>query len=321
MDKNKIPETALINQLEYLKDNCEKIKGQSCAVLLNKKDTPWMYSSLCQEVDVLIKEYNWVVDPLNDFLKEKGFSSELEELPFVKASFEEMRDDNKYPPVDGKLMNLSLKCNKILSIIKNLSTPTRENKKNFEDLKEEINEMKKDISKNVLRDLYEVIGDLELNRRLGAVLICGRIIIFHLNSVPGDINEKIKKIKETEILETKGSSEWVIKANQKSRGLFSHDLNYFPTPSEAISILGDTVKIVKIVTHYHKVIEKKLRGSLEKIEEDKAREMLGGKSEAGQPILYGKTPEENLELLKGYGGKGIEEMRKKLRKEIEEKVK
>ena len=58
-----------------------------------------------------------------------------------------------------------------------------------------------------------------------------------------------------------------------------------------------------------------------KSESEKAREMLGGKSEAGQPILYGKTPEENLKLLKGYRGKGIEEMKEKLRKEIEKEEK
>lgn len=63
-------------------------------------------------------------------------------------------------------------------------------------------------------------------------------------------------------------------------------------------------------------IQNKIEGV--KSEDDKARDLLGGESEAGQPILYGKTPEENLELLKGYGGKVADEMREEIRKEIEE---
>ena len=51
------------------------------------------------------------------------------------------------------------------------------------------------------------------------------------------------------------------------------------------------------------------------LEKEKAREILGGKSEAGFPILYG-NPKQRLEQLKGYGGKRIEELRNKLKEEV-----
>jgi len=54
-----------------------------------------------------------------------------------------------------------------------------------------------------------------------------------------------------------------------------------------------------------------------KSESEKARELLGGKSEGGFPILFGDA-KQKLKQLGGYGGRGIEEMREKLRKEIEE---
>jgi len=73
----------------------------------------------------------------------------------------------------------------------------------------------------------------------------------------------------------------------------------------------------ELIEKYRDEIEPHLKNkAINKIENDRAREMLGGKSEAGQPILYGKTPEENLELLKGYGGKVADEMREEIRKEI-----
>ncbi len=55
---------------------------------------------------------------------------------------------------------------------------------------------------------------------------------------------------------------------------------------------------------------------LNRIEQEKAREVIGGKSEWGGPILYG-TAEEKLKQLEGYGGELIEEMRENLKKEIE----
>lgn len=78
----------------------------------------------------------------------------------------------------------------------------------------------------------------------------------------------------------------------------------------------------KLIEKYGDKIEPNLKSkALEKIANDRAREMLGGKTEAGQPILYGKTPKENLELLKGYGGKVADEMRREIEKEIEEEEK
>lgn len=60
--------------------------------------------------------------------------------------------------------------------------------------------------------------------------------------------------------------------------------------------------------------------SEDEIEETKAREILGGKSEWGGPILYGSA-KEKLEQLKGYGGEMIEGIREEIKKEIEEEKK
>ena len=45
--------------------------------------------------------------------------------------------------------------------------------------------------------------------------------------------------------------------------------------------------------------------------------MLGGRSEAGFPVLYGDA-KQKLKQLEGYGGELIEEMKQKLKKEIKE---
>lgn len=73
-----------------------------------------------------------------------------------------------------------------------------------------------------------------------------------------------------------------------------------------------------LVTDLQKKI-KEIKSESE-INEEKAREILGGRAEGGIPILYG-TPEQKLEQLKGYGGESIDEMREKIKKELEEEKK
>ena len=56
--------------------------------------------------------------------------------------------------------------------------------------------------------------------------------------------------------------------------------------------------------------------SKNEIEQERARKILGGKSEWGGPILYG-SPEEQLDQLRGYEGRKIEEIRQRLKDQID----
>ena len=39
--------------------------------------------------------------------------------------------------------------------------------------------------------------------------------------------------------------ESIIKASRRARNFFSHDIKVFPTPSEALSLLGDAIGILE----------------------------------------------------------------------------
>src|SRR3989344_3436868 len=253
----KISEVMIIQHLAYIQKNCENIRGTSIKYIssYDNKDRPWIYNSLCEEVDNLIIEYNWLVSHINDLLDEVGFSFKLEEVKIIDANFEKIRGENTYPQIDRKLMHISMKCNRVLSILKNTATSTKDIKNKYDDLRKEIKELEKELPSIVIRDLYEAFEEFELNKSLGAVLICGRLIVFHLDKIKGNINEKVNELKNKGLLVEKGSSEFIFKADKGVRELFSHDLNYFPSPSETISLLGDTVKIVKIITSYQRKIE------------------------------------------------------------------
>lgn len=110
--------------------------------------------------------------------------------------------------------------------------------------------MSKEINSENLMNLDEALEEFELNHLLATTLICGRIIIYNLDSISPNINDVVTKMKTVGMLKPKGAVEDILKTNKKARGLFAHDLNYFPDPSEALAIFGDTVNIVKRITEY-----------------------------------------------------------------------
>lgn len=79
--------------------------------------------------------------------------------------------------------------------------------------------------------------------------------------------------------------------------------------------------LLELIKKYENKIEPNLKERINgMIENDRAREILGGETEGGFPILYGNA-KQKFKQLEGYGGKDIEEMREKLRKEVEEEEK
>ena len=78
-----------------------------------------------------------------------------------------------------------------------------------------------------------------------------------------------------------------------------------------------TLCINQIIGLQNKIKETK---SKVEVEQDKARELLGGKTEWGGPILFG-TVKQKLEQLKGYEGERIEEIREKLKKSLRKEKK
>ena len=71
-----------------------------------------------------------------------------------------------------------------------------------------------------------------------------RLIIYALNQIPKKSDEeKVKFLREKGIIEKdrKDVHESIIKASRRARNFFSHDIKVFPTPSEALSLLGDAI--------------------------------------------------------------------------------
>jgi hypothetical protein len=59
----------------------------------------------------------------------------------------------------------------------------------------------------------------------------------------------VKFLDEKKVIDKKGkdTSEFILKANKKARDFFSHDIKAVPDSSDAISLLGDTIAILRII--------------------------------------------------------------------------
>jgi len=249
-----ISETTIIEEVRNIKKSSEELIGKNERYLFSGEENKSRLANfeLSHQVDTIIEEYNWIIPYATKFLKEIEIDLELKKMDLIESQWDKMKKGNFLYIVDNRLRAISLLCGRIISIFNNLATKTLESKNQFEGLKKEIGELKKLVPINTYKNLKEALEEFESNHLLSSTLICGRIIIFHLDSISHQIGEVIGKLKEKNLLQTKGSNEQILKANKKVRGLFAHDLNYFPSPSEALSIFGDTINIVKKVYEYTK---------------------------------------------------------------------
>ena len=122
---------------------------------------------------------------------------------------------------------------------------------------EKLSEVLPDI--NYERNLKEAINEYEKGDFLASALISSRVTIYALNQIPRKSDEeKVNFLQDEGIIEKgrKDVHESIIKANRKARNFFSHDIKVFPASSDTLSLLGDAIGILKIVS---KVLKEEIR--------------------------------------------------------------
>jgi len=122
-------------------------------------------------------------------------------------------------------------------------------------------EIKLDIKNIRFKDnLFISVNEIEQGHFLPSCLITARVVDYVLDKIPpkdeskeNDINNKIdylveigaiNKEKNQEKEETKA---FIIKASKKARNIHTHTLETGVGPSDASSLLGDCVRIIKLV--------------------------------------------------------------------------
>jgi len=183
------------------------------------------------------------------------FTVSIESFP--KSYYTKLGDDE----LIGLMNSLIIECSKALGIIKssikyNLSSKEKDK---IDSIRTQINQM--NLSTLVEKNINEAINNFENGNFLACSLITSRVITYTINKFPteylpdkkvfikkGSAEKKIEFLTDNNIIkkEQKDQQLRTIKYIKRARNFLVHDLNVSPDASDAISLLGDSLGILKI---------------------------------------------------------------------------
>ena len=243
---------------------CRSIKNNALSVLDNYDR---YYSAYVESV------YNREKDPVQVFSSdtERTLHSHLEymqhEVKGILSSFVEVTEKAKNlgiiikPPqekisVEGLCRKMIIDCDSVITTLEHTISPLSLKQKNIlETLQKDINELCKNLDTNFEMNLNKAIKNLNDSDSLGSSLITARILDYMLsqlgsnNTITGNnITEKMKTLVDNNIINTDIEivTNLILKAQKKVRNALDHTISYSPDTSEALSLLGDCVSVMKI---------------------------------------------------------------------------
>ncbi|MBN1761496.1 MAG: hypothetical protein JW878_00245 [Methanomicrobia archaeon] len=197
-----------------------------------------------EEGKILVEEYT---DAKMQFERIKGkqkFKVTLLDIEWIPSGWAKEK---------ALLRRTEIECSKAIGALGSIGTPLpKDELDKLSALREELEKLSKVLPDiNYERNLSEAIDEYVKGDYLASALISGRVIIYALNQIPRKSDEeKVKFLLEKKIVEEnrKDIHEAIIKASRKARNFFSHDIKVIPTPSEAHSLLGESIGILDVVS-------------------------------------------------------------------------
>jgi len=188
-----------------------------------------------QETIMLLDEYN---------------QSRIEVDKVVKFSIPYFSRPNTLSEAKGVLRQVSVECDEVIGVLRSLIIPVSpEDADKLNKLRAEIAEVTIKLDPAYEKNLNQAINEYEKGDYLASALITARVIIYILSQIEGKTDEeKIRFLQDRNIIkkDREDMREFIIKASKKARHFFSHDIKIFADPSDAIGMLGDSVKLLKI---------------------------------------------------------------------------
>jgi hypothetical protein len=179
-----------------------------------------------------------------------------------------MEDLSKVSDIGGKLIisdfssvaetkaalaQLIIKCESVIGFLSSSILPISPGDVDrLNELRKELEEVAATLDANFEKNMIEAISEHEKGHFLASALITARVINCIFDQINGQsLENKIHFLKERNILKgDKGKTEeeeFIMKANKKARNIFSHDIKVFANPSESISLLGDCIRLLRLV--------------------------------------------------------------------------
>lgn len=193
-----------------------------------------------EEIKVVISSFNKTLE-----------SDELSDLGIKKITY-------KASPIDGRLNSnkrallreLIIDCDEIISFLSpEILELSVEEMDKLDHIRKEILAVSDNLDINFEKNLEISLKQAEKGNFLGSTLITARVVEYILQKIDGKtIEDKIKFLISKNIIENDREDirHAIIKASRKSRNFFTHRIDTFAGSSDALSILGDCIKLLEI---------------------------------------------------------------------------
>ncbi len=239
----------LITQIELILEESKNLKGKGRTVRGHSNYVEYLY--FIRNIDLLAEQFNLIANKVSMFLKDEGIDETIEEIPLMGPTMEEIRANTLYN-TDAILLKLIFGCSKILTFLRPGTVLPEVTLNKLDSLSKELRALEENLDTDIFNNLGLSTESFEKGCFLGSSLISGRVLINSFNQIEGkDINEKVDELKRYDLVREKDGKDSIMKANHFGRNLTSHNLKIIPSSSEAISYLGDAIKIAKLVSEYN----------------------------------------------------------------------
>lgn len=222
-------------------------------------DVVWV-NKYRHEIEPIIEEYNDAIRQFAVITSSTNSKVTLNHIPlFITNNNQNWEDteEGRREYLISNLVKIKIECKKAIGFLERLGLPklTNEQIDKLGWLRQELENIE-GIDPNYEKNLYIAISEYEEGYFLGSVLVSSRVISHCIDKIPGEKDEdKIESLVKTNIIDKdrKDTKTSVIKASRQARNFLSHKVVGFPTPDEALSLLSDGIRIVKLLTEFQKV--------------------------------------------------------------------
>jgi len=254
MINEKRSKLALLGQFESLKKQAEDVLkkyDKYDKMMVDSCDKNW------DQVDVMLH-----LQPMVEQIDAEAtglFEAYSIACPIVKKvlGIELKKKFNSYKP-RSILRLIIIEGEKVIGILSDLKYPlTSEEGDKLFHIKNELSKVCENIDINFEKNLNHSLKEAENGHFLASVLITSRVIDFIYHVIPGnELEEKIDFLSKNKIITTddKELKQQIIKAIRLTRDFLNHRIDTFAEPSDALSLLGDCIKILKIYEKMKKTI-------------------------------------------------------------------
>jgi hypothetical protein len=241
----------LLAQAKLLGEQASRL--QNTGVNIFSKQGAVAYFLLIKQINQLCVKYNLIVPKFNAFFVEEGIDQKIDQSTKIETDFETIKQ-HTLSDTETPLMDIIFGAQTMVTFLDISSEISEENVDRLSSIIKELNSIKSDIDATHFQNIGEARNEFEKGAFLGASLICGKVVSSCIDQISGkDINDKIASLKDAGLVREKDGRDFLLKANHFARNLTSHDITIFPTSSEAISYLGDAIKIARIYSDFKKM--------------------------------------------------------------------